>query len=76
MTSLSSPSRVPGDRGLRADGGQGALQGEQVPHAVVDDGDHYSTPLVEGISWENRWSMADASARDRARDLNIPSMMW
>ena len=38
--------------------------------------EHHSTPLVEGISWAKRGSMAAAVPRERARLLNAPSMIW
>ena len=42
--------RIAAHQAVRADGLQGAAQGKEIPHAVVDDADHHSAPLVEGIS--------------------------
>ena len=51
---------VPGDHGLPADGRQGALEGEQVTHPVVDDGDHASPPsnrISTALAWASRPSL-------------------
>ena len=65
-----------GDDGLRPDGGEGALEREEIAHAVVHNGDHPRTPLVEGSSSAQAGSMATALRRERAKDLKQPSMIW
>ena len=68
--------RVGGHHRLLPDGGEGALQGEQVAHAIVNDRYHHSIPFVEGISSRYASSMATASFIARPNALNAPSMMW
>ena len=72
---LSEHIRLPGNNGLCANGGEGAFERKQVSHAVVHDGDHPRTPLVEGISSAQAGSMATALRKLRAKDLKQPSMM-
>src|SRR6266446_3789870 len=63
-----------GQLDLGADVDQGALDGVNVAHAVVDDGDQPSKPFDDGIPGAPPAAIAWRSARPRA--LKVDSAMW
>ena len=65
--------RIAADEGFLSDGLERRLEREQIAYTVIDDTDHHSTPLVEGMSLVP--SKATAAFRLRATDLNAPSTM-
>ena len=61
---------------LGPDRAQGGNQREQVPHPVINHGNHESLPFVEGISPARSGSTETAVRSARAAALKAPSMMW
>ena len=55
---------IPGDHRLLPDGPQGAFQGEQIAHPVVDDGDHPSPPSKR-MSTARAWAVRPSSRAKR-----------
>src|SRR5204863_4872366 len=67
--------RIRGDLAAAAHPDDGPGHRAEVPHAVVEDGDHARTPLVDGgPPPAPRTEQASPSARARA--LNSASTMW
>ena len=66
--------RVGREASLRADLHQGALDRSDVAYAVIDDGDHPSSPFEEGAPGPPPDATAARKARPRA--LKVASAMW
>ena len=75
LVGAAQNSFVGSDDAVCTDHLQGAVQGKQGSHTVVNNGDHYNTPFVEGISSAKAASMATAARRLRPADLKAPSMI-
>ena len=69
-------SGVGGDHCLLPQLLQAGAQAEQVAHAVIKNGDHTSSPFVEGISSRCAASMRTASASAWPAPLKQASRIW
>ena len=67
---------VGGDHRLQPQLLQAGTQAEQVAHAVIKNGDHTSSPFVEGISSRCAASMRTASASAWPAPLKQASRIW